>query len=56
MEKSWHDLGPVESLKSPLQEITVQGRPIALSHVDGKFGAVLGVCTHVGGPLGGGEG
>lgn len=56
LEKNWFDLGSVDSLKDPpLREVLVQGRPIALSYVDGKFGAVLGVCTHVGGPLGKGK-
>lgn len=56
MEKSWLDLGSAESLKNPpLREIFVQGKPIALSYKDGEFGAVLGICTHVGGPLGKGK-
>jgi nitrite reductase/ring-hydroxylating ferredoxin subunit/multimeric flavodoxin WrbA len=56
LEKNWLDLGSAESLKDPpLREISVQGKPIALSYKDGKFGAVLGVCTHVGGPLGKGQ-
>ncbi|EGP94231.1 MAG: (2Fe-2S)-binding protein [Candidatus Nitrosocosmicus sp.] len=56
MEKSWSDIGLVDSLKDPpLREITVQGKPVALSYKDGQFGAILGVCTHVGGPLGKGK-
>jgi len=54
--KNWFDLGPVDSLKDPpLREVSVHGKPIALSYKDEKFGAVLGVCTHVGGPLGKGR-
>ena len=55
-DSSWIDLGPVESLREPpLREITVGQRRIALSFRDGKFGAVSGVCNHVGGPLGKGQ-
>jgi len=54
-EKKWHDLGPVESLnKKPLQEIRIDRAKIALSYAHGKFGAISGVCNHVGGPLGNG--
>ena len=56
MEKNWADLGSVDSLKSQsLQEIKVEKIIIALSYHDGKFGAVSGVCNHVGGPLGKGR-
>lgn len=49
----WHDLGDVESLKSTaLQQITIGRTRIALSYLNGQFGAVSGVCNHVGGPLG----
>ena len=56
MEKNWVDLGPVESLKNqPLRAIQVENITIALSYVNGKFGAISGVCNHVGGPLGKGR-
>lgn len=56
LEKNWFDLGSIDLLKDPpLREIFVDGKPIALSYKDGKFGAVLGICTHVGGPLGKGR-
>jgi multimeric flavodoxin WrbA/nitrite reductase/ring-hydroxylating ferredoxin subunit len=49
----WHRLGPVETLKQrSLQQIVVEGRPIALSWDEGRFGAILGRCIHAGGPLG----
>jgi len=49
----WHDLGEVEKLKVvTLQQITIGRTRIALSYLNGKFGAVSGVCNHVGGPLG----
>jgi multimeric flavodoxin WrbA/nitrite reductase/ring-hydroxylating ferredoxin subunit len=49
----WYDLGEIEALKSPaLRQITIGRTRIALSYVNGRFGAVSGVCNHVGGPLG----
>ncbi|MFN8375188.1 MAG: NAD(P)H-dependent oxidoreductase [Anaerolineae bacterium] len=49
----WYDLGEVEKLKSEaLQQITIGRTRIALSYRNGQFGAVSGVCNHVGGPLG----
>ncbi len=55
-EAKWHDLGAVEELKQkPLQEVAVGRTKMALSFKDGAFGAVIGVCRHVGGPLGQGH-
>ncbi|MFO1462797.1 MAG: NAD(P)H-dependent oxidoreductase [bacterium] len=55
-EAAWEDLGPVEELKDPpLREIQVGKTKIALSYQDGSFGAISGVCSHVGGPLGKGR-
>ena len=55
-EAAWHELGEAESLKSkPLRQVTIGKTKIALSWIDGKFGAVSGVCNHVGGPLGDGR-
>jgi nitrite reductase/ring-hydroxylating ferredoxin subunit/multimeric flavodoxin WrbA len=52
---SWHDLGAVEALRRrPLAQITVAHTRIALSYVEGRFGAVSGTCNHAGGPLGDG--
>lgn len=52
----WHDLGPVESLtQHTLQHVRIGKTQIALSYADGEFGAVSGVCNHVGGPLGEGR-
>jgi multimeric flavodoxin WrbA/nitrite reductase/ring-hydroxylating ferredoxin subunit len=51
----WHDLGEIEALKTtPLQQLVIGRMRIALSYRNGKFGAVSGVCNHVGGPLGDG--
>lgn len=52
-EDNWLDLGAVEELRQvALREITVGRTRIALSYVDGKFGAISSLCNHVGGPLG----
>lgn len=53
---SWQQIGSLAELrKRELQQITVGGRPLALSYQDGKFGAIAGRCLHVGGPLGDGK-
>jgi nitrite reductase/ring-hydroxylating ferredoxin subunit/multimeric flavodoxin WrbA len=52
----WHELGDVAELAAkPLRQITIGRTKIALSFADGRFGAVSGVCNHVGGPLGEGR-
>ncbi len=52
----WHDLGAAELLaQRPLQELSAGGKKIALSFQAGQFGAISGVCNHVGGPLGQGR-
>jgi Ferredoxin subunits of nitrite reductase and ring-hydroxylating dioxygenases len=52
-EAQWLDLGPVEQLQQKsLQQLTVGKTVIALSYANGEFGAISGVCNHVGGPLG----
>ncbi len=49
----WIDVGSVEELgRVRLQEVRVGKKLVALSCKDGVFGAVSGVCNHVGGPLG----
>jgi multimeric flavodoxin WrbA/nitrite reductase/ring-hydroxylating ferredoxin subunit len=52
----WTRIGTVEALRQrPLQQVEVGRTRIALSYVDGAFGAVSGACNHVGGPLGEGR-
>jgi len=52
----WHDLGPADELRrGPLREVLVGRTRIALSCVDGHFGAISGVCNHAGGPVGQGR-
>lgn len=49
----WIDVGSAEELaRSPLQQVSLAGTRIALSFQNGEFGAISGVCNHVGGPLG----
>jgi len=55
-EALWHDLGSVEELRqSPLRQLVIERTRIALSYVDGVFGAISGACNHAGGPLGEGR-
>ena len=52
----WVDVGASAELAAkPVQEVRVGTKRIALTHRDGKFGAISGVCNHVGGPLGQGR-
>jgi len=55
-QEKWYNLGSVDLLKDPpLREITIEQKKIALSFLDGEFGAVDNICNHVGGPLGEGK-
>lgn len=52
-ESDWRRVGELDVLRGkPLQQVVVNGTPIALSFIDGRFGAVSGSCLHAGGPLG----
>jgi nitrite reductase/ring-hydroxylating ferredoxin subunit len=54
--ETWVDIGPVEQLeRAPLTRVMAGSTPIALSFIDGQFGAVSNACNHVGGPLGDGR-
>lgn len=53
---AWYDLGPAEDLlQPPLRQIVIGRTRIALSCIDGVFGAISGACNHAGGPLGEGR-
>ncbi len=53
---NWILLGKVEELKKKtVQEVTVEGKVLALTYHKGAFGAVSGTCLHIGGPLGQGS-
>ena len=52
-EQEWVDVGAaVELAQRAVQPVTLGRTRIALTHRDGEFGAISGVCNHVGGPLG----
>src|ERR1051326_2714906 len=52
-EPVWHDLGPVDDLKSPpLRQLVIGRTRIALSWGNGEFGAISGACNHAGGQIG----
>ena len=48
----WHDLGPAGKFKKPVSEAVVGTLKLAITYHGGRFGAISGVCNHVGGPLG----
>jgi nitrite reductase/ring-hydroxylating ferredoxin subunit/multimeric flavodoxin WrbA len=55
-EDNWIDVGASDELAvKSVQELRVGKRRVALTYRDGKFGAISGVCNHVGGPLGRGR-
>ena len=55
-DPDWHDLGAVEELRRrSLVQLQLGRAKLALSCVDGEFGAISGVCNHAGGPLGEGR-
>jgi nitrite reductase/ring-hydroxylating ferredoxin subunit/multimeric flavodoxin WrbA len=52
----WHDVGPERELcQREVQEVRLGKKRIALTCRAGRFGAIDGVCNHVGGPLGQGR-
>ncbi|MBI4168014.1 MAG: NAD(P)H-dependent oxidoreductase [Candidatus Aenigmarchaeota archaeon] len=54
-EKKWAKIGRAADLsKKELQQIKIEGKRIALSYREGRFGAISGTCLHAGGPLGDG--
>lgn len=49
----WIDLGSADELsRQAVREVTVGAQKVALTCVNGQFGAISGACNHVGGPLG----
>jgi len=54
-DDTWFDVGGEDDLKrNGVREVLVGRIKIALTCKNGQFGAISGVCNHVGGPLGGG--
>ena len=55
-EERWEEIGAAAELaRTPLVQLTIGRTKIALILRDGAFGAISGVCNHVGGPLGEGR-
>lgn len=49
----WHDLGAVEQFqRAPVSEVKLGHLTLAITWQNGEFGAISGICNHVGGPLG----
>lgn len=49
----WVDVGAEQELrKQPITEVRIDRKLYAISYSEGAFGAISGVCNHVGGPLG----
>ncbi len=56
LDLPWHDLGSVADLSARSVTPANLGRTkIAVTFVNGEFGALSGVCNHAGGPLGEGR-
>src|SRR5229473_1463296 len=54
--ENWVDVGATAELAGkPLRRVTVEGRELALSFKDGRYGIVSNTCNHAGGPLGDGR-
>jgi len=52
-DDTWTDAGAADDLATrPVQEIMLGRTKVALTCREGVFGAISGVCNHVGGPLG----
>jgi len=55
-QQNWIDLGPADRLaEQPVRRVVADGRDLALSYENGRFGVVSNACNHVGGPLGDGR-
>jgi nitrite reductase/ring-hydroxylating ferredoxin subunit/multimeric flavodoxin WrbA len=55
-DESWIDIGAAAELSNkPLRRVTAEGRELAISFKDGRFGVLSNTCNHVGGPLGDGR-
>src|ERR1041385_3659767 len=55
-EVNWIDLGAVDDLsQKQIQTLTINRAKLAVTHINGQFGVISGVCNHVGGPLGDGR-
>jgi nitrite reductase/ring-hydroxylating ferredoxin subunit/multimeric flavodoxin WrbA len=56
VSERWHDLGPIDRYRErPVTPVAVDRLRLAITWVQGEFGAISGVCNHAGGPLGEGR-
>ena len=58
--QNWVLVGEIDNLKrelatTGLKQFNLNGKKIAISYANNEFGAISGVCNHVGGPLGKGR-
>ena len=52
-DTDWQDLGLAKDFEQrPVSEVHLGKVPVAITFHNGEFGAISGVCNHVGGPLG----
>lgn len=52
----WYDLGPATNfVTQAVSPVQVDRLKLAVTHKDGEFGVISGVCNHAGGPLGEGK-
>ena len=55
MAADWQDLGSIEQFqRASITSVLVGRLKLAVTHKDGEFGVISGVCNHAGGPLGSG--
>jgi nitrite reductase/ring-hydroxylating ferredoxin subunit/multimeric flavodoxin WrbA len=55
-DEAWVDAGALADFpEGSLREVSARRQRFAVSHRDGRFGAISGRCNHVGGPLGQGR-
>ncbi|MEW5919178.1 MAG: Rieske 2Fe-2S domain-containing protein [Gemmatimonadota bacterium] len=53
---NWHDLGPATDFAArPITPVHIGRLKLAVTHRNGEFGVISGVCNHAGGPLGEGR-
>ncbi|MGQ0538693.1 MAG: Rieske (2Fe-2S) protein, partial [Gemmatimonadaceae bacterium] len=52
----WHHLGPIADFSErAITPVHIGRLKLAVTHKDGEFGVISGVCNHAGGPLGEGR-
>ena len=54
MAADWQDLGPLTAFQLAVTPALIGRVKLTVTHKDGEFGVISGVCNHAGGPLGSG--